>query len=274
MIQMVNGIPISYEDRGTGIPLLLIHGYPLSRKLWEPQMASLADIARVIVPDLRGHGESLPAASTRSEYIPYTMELFADDCAGLLQALRIEQPIVVGGLSMGGYIALAFTRKYPQRVAGLILAATRAGSDSPEGKANREKAAALAKASGASAIADSMLPKMLSPKTFTTKPDLAASVLDMMRATSVSGIVGALLGMKDRPDSTSFLPHMQMPALLLHGEDDQIIPLTDMQLMAEALPNAQLRVIPDAGHLLNMEQPDSFNREVRDFLTKLKGDKA
>ena len=120
----LNNLAIDYSDNGSGIPLFLIHGYPLSRALWEPQTAGLADVARVLALDLRGHGGSDPGPG------PYSMSVLADDCRGFLDALGIARPVVLGGLSMGGYVAFEFYRKYPQRIAGLILAATRAGADS------------------------------------------------------------------------------------------------------------------------------------------------
>ncbi len=248
----------------------LIHGYPLSRKLWEPQLSALSDTAHIIAPDLRGHGES-EAGITPSQARPvYSMEMHADDLAAFLDAFGVSQPVVIGGLSMGGYVALAFAHKYPDRVAGLMFAATRAGPDSTEGKAGREKAVTLAQESGPGAIADTMLPKMMSPKTYHTNPELVLSVYDMMKTTSVTGIVGDLLGMKERPDSTAFLPEIQKPTLLLYGADDQIIPQAEMESMTTAIPGAQLVIIPDAGHLLNMEQPDEFNQSVRAFLMEFK----
>lgn len=264
----VGDISIGYDERGSGIPLLLIHGYPLNRKLWEPQLSSLSDIARVLTPDLRGHGDSEPGPVTSQFHQAFSMEMMADDCANFLSALGVSRPAVIGGLSMGGYIALAFARKYPQRLAGLILAATRAGADSAEGKANRDKAVALARESGPVAIAEAMLPKMMSPKTYQSNPELVAVVFDMMKTTSVSGIVGDLLGMKVRPDSTAFLPEIRKPTLLLYGADDQIIPQAEMESMATAIPDAQLIVIPDSGHLLNMEQPDDFNQSIYTFMTQ------
>lgn len=266
----VNDISIAYDERGSGVPLLLIHGYPLNRKLWEPQLSSLSVNARVIAPDLRGHGDSEPGPVPSQPRLAFSMEMLADDCASFLAALGVSRPAVIGGLSMGGYIALAFARKYPQRLAGLILAATRAGADSAEGKANRDTAVALARDSGPSAIAEAMLPKMMSPKTYESNPELVAGVFDMMKTTSVSGIVGDLLGMKERPDSTTYLSEIHKPTLLLYGADDQIIPQAEMESMANAIPSSQLIVIPNAGHLLNMEQPDEFNQAVRTFMMQFK----
>lgn len=263
----VDGKWLAYDERGVGIPVLLIHGYPLSRKLWEPQLSGLSDTARIFTLDLRGHGESEVGEGTQTAF---SMDMLADDCAAFLDELGVKEPVVLGGLSMGGYVVLAFARKYPQRLAGLILAATRAGADSLEGKANRDKAVAQAKEGGAIAIADAMLPKMMSPKTYIANPGLVAGIYEMMKGTSVHGIIGDLLGLKDRPDSSSSLPEIKVPTLLLYGADDQIIPQADMESMATAIPGAQFVVIPQAGHLLNLEQPEEFNQSVKVFLNQLR----
>ncbi len=205
----VNDVVLAVEDRGSGRPLLFIHGYPLSRRLWEPQIEGLADVAHIIAPDLRGHGDS------QSTPGPYSMDLLAEDCHALLEAMSVNDPVVLCGLSMGGYVTFAFYRKYPERVAGLILAATRAGEDSPEGKANRDKAADLARQGGPGAIAESMLPKMLAPKTYNERPELVQSVREMMRSTSLEGILGDLMGMKSRPDSTPTLVQIDKRTLIL-----------------------------------------------------------
>lgn len=251
---------MSYEDSADRVPVLWIHGYPLSSALWELQVADLADIARQITPDLRGHG------MTASTPPPYTMEMYADDCVRLLDHLGITVPVVVGGLSMGGYVTFELCRRHPDRVAGLILAATRAGADSAEGQAGRDAAAALASSDGVEAVVEGMLPKLLAPGAYKDQPDLVAFVRDMMLETSVDGMVGALAAMRDRRDSTPDLAGFGVPALVIHGQDDQLIPVSEAQATAAALPEADLVTVPDAGHLPNLEQPDVFDDAVRGFL--------
>lgn len=258
-IQM-NDWSLSFDTAGEGMPLLFIHGYPLSRKIWEPQSAGLAAYARVISPDLRGHGDTDPVPG------PYSVDLLAEDCVNLLDNLGITQPVVVCGLSMGGYVTLAFFRKFAERMAGMILTATRAGADSPEGKANREKAITIAQSSGAQAIADSMLPKMFSPLTYTDQPTLVERIRSLMAGTSINGIVGALQAMKDRPDSTQLLSTINKPVLIIHGSDDQLIPATEASMMQNSISGAELVIIERAGHLLNLEQPAAFNQAVRQFI--------
>lgn len=254
---------MEYEDQGLGMPVLLIHGYPLDHTLWEPQIKGLQNEAHILAPDLRGFGGSDPVLGT------YKMELLAQDCHEFLNNIAVKQPVLVAGLSMGGYIAFAFFRMFPERVAGLLLVATRAAPDSDEAKAVRTKNVELAMEGGAPAIAEVMLPKLMSPKTYNRRPELVAAVREMIEGASVEGIVGALLGMRDRPDSTPTLAQINIPTLVLHGADDQIIPLNEAQAMQAAIRNSRLEVLPDAGHLLNLEQPELFNKAAAAFINSL-----
>lgn len=258
----LRGLQVAYEETGKGRPLLLIHGYPLNRTMWEPQLHALADVAHVIAPDLWGFGESEPVADTR-------MGTYAEELHGLAEALGATEPAVVCGLSMGGYIAFEYFRRYKNQVAGLILANTKAGPDSAEGKAGRDKSAALANEKGAGAIAEGMLPKMLSPKTYTNNPELVQRVKRMMESASVPGITAALIAMRDRPDSSPTLAEIKRPVLVIGGADDQLFPQTEFQNIAGALADGRLEILPDAGHMSNLDQPDLFNEAVRLFLRKL-----
>ncbi|MCA9943881.1 MAG: alpha/beta fold hydrolase [Ardenticatenaceae bacterium] len=257
---------MAFQDSCDKPALLLIHGFPLSSQMWEPQLDDLADFVRVVAPDLRGHGhsDSVPG--------PYSISQLADDCADLLGHLNVATPFVVCGLSMGGYIALEFYRRYPEHVAGLILAATRAGADSAEGKAGRDKAAELAKTEGATAVSAGMLPKMLAPQNYEADEELVDYVKEIVSTASLNGVVGALAAMRDRIDSTPMLGDIEVPVLILHGADDKLIPVSEAELMHKAIPNSELVVIPEAGHLPNLEQPDIFNDAVIDFLEELFGE--
>jgi pimeloyl-ACP methyl ester carboxylesterase len=197
------------------------------------------------------------------------MDLLADDCAGVLEALKVDQPVVVCGLSMGGYVSFAFFRRHSEKVAGLVLASTRAGADSVEAKINRDKAALLTEKNGIQSVIDSMLPIIMAPQTYREKPELVSQVAGIMEKTSTSGMVSALKGMKTRPDSTPTLGQIKVPTLIIHGADDQIIPLSDSEAMHTAISDSRLELIPDAGHLLNLEQAQLFNRAVESFLSAL-----
>jgi pimeloyl-ACP methyl ester carboxylesterase len=194
------------------------------------------------------------------------MDIFADDLISFLDGLEITQPVVVCGLSMGGYTAFTFYRKYSERMAGLILTATRAAGDSPQKRDERDAAAAKALNEGSAVIIAGMLPKLFSPNTYVERPELTAQVTSIMESTSVYGVVGDLLAMKGRQDSTGILPEINIPTLVIHGVDDQIVPLDEAQQMAAAIPNASLEIIPGAGHLPNLERPDLFNASICNFL--------
>ncbi|MEJ2599486.1 MAG: alpha/beta fold hydrolase [Anaerolineales bacterium] len=260
MFVTVDQLSLAYDEHGSGIPVLWVHGYPLNRTLWKPQLEGLADIAHGLALDLRGHGES--QASTGA----YSMDLLADDCATFLDALGIRRPVVLAGLSMGGYVCMAFCRRHIDRLAGIILCATRAHADSPEGKQNRTKSIDLAQERGVPAAVSGLLNKLMAPVTYGRRPTLVETVKAMTESTSLEGVVGDLLGMRQRPDSFSTLASFELPALILHGADDQIVPTAEAEQMHTTLPNSQLKIIPQAGHLLNLEQPQAFNTAVRGFL--------
>ena len=254
---------MAFQDSCDKPAMLLIHGFPLNSNLWNLQIDDFENFVRVVAPDLRGHGKSDSVPG------PYDVTMLADDCADLLGFLNVASPFVVNGLSMGGYVAFEFYRRYPEHVAGLILTATRALPDSDEAKANREKMAAMAKRSGSTAVARAMLPTMLAPKNLERDKMLVSFVQEMMESTSVAGIVGALAAMRDRPDSTPTLAEIEVPVLIIQGAEDQIISLAEAEAMAEAIPQSELVVVPNAGHLPNLEQPEAYNDAVIDFLEAL-----
>jgi pimeloyl-ACP methyl ester carboxylesterase len=262
MTEQHDDFTMSYQDTCDQQVLLMIHGFPLDSAMWELQLQDLADVARVIAPDLRGHGRSDAPVG------PYSMKMFSDDIAGLLDYLNISQPVVVCGLSMGGYIALDFYRRYPEQVAGLILTATRAAADSEEGKAGRDQAVATVEAEGTAPIVAGMLPKLLAADSY-KDDELVDFVKEIMEGASTEGVVGALQAMRDRPDSTPTLSKIKVPTLIIHGEEDQIVPIAEAEAMFRAIENAEMVVVENAGHLPNLERPDVFNDAVADFLEEL-----
>jgi pimeloyl-ACP methyl ester carboxylesterase len=216
---------------------------------------------RLVSLDWRGFGES--EADTGVS----TMEALADDVAGLMDALGMQNAVLCG-LSMGGYVAFAFLRKYPQRVRGLVLANTKPEPDDAEGKANREKVATLVEAQGVDPIADIQVPKLLSVATRQHHPEIEARVRQMIHAATPEGIAGASRGMAQRLDSTDLLPHIHCPVLVITGEQDSLMTPQKVQAYAARIPDAQFVVIPEAGHLSNLEQPARFDQALRSFLPK------
>ncbi len=254
---------MAYEEAGSGIPILFIHGYPLNRQMWRPQLEQIPSVAHVITPDLRGHGDSTPTDGI------YSMDLLAEDCVNLLDRLNIHQKIVLCGLSMGGYVSFAFARKYADRLAALILTSTRAAPDTEEAKLNRQRSMEIAQAQGIDPIIEAMLPRVLSPTTLQNRPSLVETVRQIMRRTSLQAILGDLQGMMERIDSRPYLNQINVPTLIIHGMEDPIIPIEEAQAMQQSIPNCRLILIEQAGHLPNLEAVERFNQAVREFLETL-----
>ncbi|MDR4466672.1 MAG: alpha/beta hydrolase [Nitrospira sp.] len=254
----IHNITLAFNDQGTGVPLVFLHAFPLNRCMWVEQEQALSSQFRVLTIDLRGHGES-DAPLWR-----YTLDQAADDVIGLLDHLSIRQAVFVG-LSMGGYILFALYRRYADRVRSLVLANTRAQADTVEGKEGRFQMAQTAYKNGPSAIADIMIPKLLSPATVQTNPELVGRVRAMIEGNQVSGIAGDLMAMAERPDSIPLLQQITCPTQIIVGELDFPTPPSDAKLMADRILGARLTIIPGAAHLSNLERPDQFNETIRSF---------
>lgn len=259
----VNGISLAVHDEGSGPPILFVHGFPLSHSMWRNQLEAFSSNHRVIAPDLRGFGESDVTEGT------VTMEQHADDLAGLLDELNVDEPVVLCGLSMGGYIAWQFQQKFPERLRALILCDTRAVADTPDGVENRKRLAKMVAENGSAAVASAMLPNLFSSAT----ADRDQSAIDELRqtidATSPQGIAAASLGMAERPDVTPLLPTIETPSLLIVGEDDGISPPEEMRSIAVAMPNAAVFEVPNAGHMSPLENPAAVNMVIQQFLRDL-----
>jgi 3-oxoadipate enol-lactonase len=254
--------PLAYDDCGTGLPVVLLHGYPHDRTLWSPQLGAFVDTCRCIAPDLRGFGES-PAEP------PYTMDRYADDVVALLDKLGIERA-VIGGLSMGGYIAFAIWRRHRQRVRALVLADTRAGADTDETRAGRRAQIELVRSRGTSVLAAQLATRQLGAHTRERHPDIVEVVRDMIARAPLDGIVGALEAMMARPDSTSTLATINVPTLVLVGEDDELTPVAESVRIHEGIAGSRLERIVNAGHLSNIERPAAFNHVLSEFVGRLR----
>ncbi len=260
-VVQINDIQMAYTDAGAGRPVVLIHGYPFNRTLWNEQVAALSGSYRVIVPDLRGFGES--GSSDGSS----TMNRMAQDVAALLDHLEIPR-VTIGALSMGGYVTFAFYKQFASRVRALILADTRAQADTEEAKQNRAQQAEKALAEGMAGIADAMLPKLLTPETVSKRPEIVKRVRDMMLKTKSEGAAAALRGMAERDDQTSLLSKITVPTLIVVGAEDAITPVADSQKMHEGVAGSRLVVLENAGHVSNLERTEKFNEALLDFLSE------
>jgi len=258
----IGGLRLCYDDDGAGPAVVLLHGFPLGRWIWDAPRAALRDRYRVIAPDLRGHGDSEVGPG------PYLMDALAEDVARLLDGLGVERA-VLGGLSMGGYVAFACWRRFPARVRALVLCDTRAKGDDRGEKVMRQSTAQVALERGTAAVVDGMLPKLLAPRTLAERPDLCAAVRARLAATDPRAVAATLLGMKERADSTPTLATITVPTLFLVGADDQLTPPALAREMQAAVPGARLEVVADAGHLAPVEQPAATSAALRAFLDGL-----
>jgi pimeloyl-ACP methyl ester carboxylesterase len=259
-IQLATGLWMEYDDVGGGRPVVLLHAFPLDRTMWRPQLDDLQKDYRLIAPDLRGFG------GTQGFVDAPSVEGMADDVAVLLHDLHIEEPVVLGGLSMGGYVALAFARKYPDRLLALILADTRAEADTAEAKANRDKMIEFAGSHPARAVIDQLMPKMVSAETQARRPEVVEEVRRIAGAQTAAGVINALRALRDRPDASLTLDNISVPALVIVGDEDQLTPPALSEKLVAGIRNARLATIPGAGHLSNLEQPARFSAALRAFL--------
>jgi 3-oxoadipate enol-lactonase len=247
-----------FAEEGRGEPVVLLHAFPLDGTMWDTQRAELSRNRRVIVPDFRGFGRSGTLVP------PASLDEHADDVALMLDGLSIERA-AVAGLSMGGYVALAFARRHPRRLARLILADTRSAPDSAEGRSARAENIELVRSQGVPALLERLMPKLLSPN---ASPEVVANVRAMGGRQTRAGVSAALAAMRDRADSTPFLANIAVPTLVIVGDADTISPPEEARAIASALPQAEIAVIPGAGHLSNLESPAAFTAEVRKFLER------
>jgi 3-oxoadipate enol-lactonase len=255
-------ITLSYDDRGSGPPVVLLHAFPLSRAMWRAQIQALQSHYRVIAPDLPGFGDS-------GAFTGASVERMADAVAALLDTLAVSEPVVLGGLSMGGYVALAFARRHARRLCGLILADTRAEADSAEARANRDRTIAFARQHTAADVAEQMLPKLLGDTTRAQRPQVADEVRRIAAAQPIEGIVAALQALRDRPDATAGLAAISVPTLVLVGSEDMLTPPALAQILVAGIRGATLVTVAEAGHLSNLERPEQFTEAVAAFLQAL-----
>ena len=260
----LNGVDIAYEDVGSGPVVLLLHGFPLNGRMWSPVVAALSDAYRLIIPDLRGMGES---ESTPTTATTTSMGDYADDAAALLDHLKIHEPVVVAGLSMGGYIVFEFHRLHPSRVRALGLIDTRSEGDSPEAAKGRAEQAKRVLVEGSHVVADAMKEKIFGPQ---VDPALKETWHRIMSSTSPKGVAAALEALRNRSDFTPTLEHLDLPTLIVVGEQDVITPPAGARAMHAAVRGSVLEVIPVAGHVPPLEQPAAFGRVMRRFLDGLK----
>jgi 3-oxoadipate enol-lactonase len=257
---------IAYLDSAPGDrsrpALLLLHAFPLGAHMWEPQFRDLARDARIIAPDLRGFGGSsdpLPAG------VGPSIDDFADDAIVLIRELGIG-PVILAGLSMGGYAAFSVMRRAPDLVRSLILSDTRASADTLQARAGRKAMLALVEREGPQGVARDMMPKLLGRTTRERNPDAQETVRRLIKRHSPQAIHNAVLRMMERPDARPLLPSISVPTLVIVGEEDELTPPSAAEEIAQGIPGATLVRIAGAGHLPNLEQSGPFDASIQAFL--------
>lgn len=263
MIEKINGIEMAYDDQGKGPAVVLIHGFPLCRRMWRPQIAALDRGGyRLVAPDLRGFGDSEAPRG------PYSMDVFADDVVALLDHLGIAKA-VVGGMSMGGYVLLNLLERHPQRVAGALFIVTRAAADDEPGRMRRTSLALEVARGRPQVVSQAFADVLFAPRTIRAQPERVAEVAGWMNSADPRGLAGGLLAMRDRRDYSDRLAAIGLPTLVIGAEQDRAIPSQESRSLAAGIAGAELRVLSGAGHMVNLEQPQAFNDAVLDFLSRL-----
>ena len=250
-----------YDITGSGPDVILLHPFPLNHRFWKSLSDQLSKRYRVIMPDLRGHGDSELGEG------PATMVKMAADLEALCREQRITRAIFVG-VSIGGYILFEFWRRSREHVAALVLANTRAGADTVESRVNRLAVAERVMREGTAGFIDETVSKLMSPVTRGNRPDIVDSARRMMQQMSPQDVAAVQRGMADRSDSVPTLSAINVPTLILAGADDSI-PLSDFQLMQQRIAGSRLQVIPGTGHYAALEQPEEFGRLLRGFFDTL-----
>jgi len=248
---------------GAGTPLVLLHAFPLDGRMWAPQVEALAGTYQVIVPDLRGFGAARDQAVEEAG-----MGLLADDVARLLDDRGLDR-VVLGGLSLGGYVALAFLRGHADRASGLVLLDTRATADGDQARDDRLKMAERVLAEGNGFVAEAMLPKLLGETSREHRPEVVEKVASLIREQTPEAIAGAQRGMAARSDTTDLLASIAVPTLVVTGEEDAVTGPEAGRDLAAGIPGARFLLVAEAGHLVNLEQPEIVNEALLDFLAPL-----
>jgi pimeloyl-ACP methyl ester carboxylesterase len=259
---LLHGHDIYYEESGNLTPVIMLHGFPLSSEIWAPIREPLAETCRIVTPDLRGHGFSAKPAGN------YSMDTLAEDVGALADHLGFER-FILGGHSMGGYIALRFAAGNRDRLSGIILVDTRAAPDTDEGKAKRLSAIEKIRHEGPGAFLDGFVPSLLGETTRADNPALIDRVRQIASRVPDHVLAACLKGMMDRPDSRELLPNLGVPALVVVGEEDTLTPPDSAREMARLLPDAELVVIPSAGHTPSLEAPDATAKAIAEYMRRV-----
>ncbi|MGH9428052.1 MAG: alpha/beta fold hydrolase [Terriglobia bacterium] len=256
---------LACTDQGVGRPLVLLHGFPLSRKMWDVEVRSWSQNFRVIAPDFRGFGDS-PMSEGE-----FSVAGCAEDVVDLVASLRIQQKIVLLGLSMGGYVCFEFVRRYPDMLCGLILVGTQPAADSDAAKQARYETAEFVRRQGTAVLAERLIPRFLGKTTLATKPAVVETLRRLIESSSPEVVAQACYGLASRRDSRPLLADIKLPTLIVAGSEDAVVPSPQAEIMQSEIRDSSLVVVEQCGHLINLEQPKILDRVVRTFLNRLHG---
>lgn len=258
---MVSSRGMYFEENGPekGMPVLFIHAFPFNSRMWSGQMNAFRDRFRIITYDVRGFGLSDSGEGH------WTIEEFVDDCVGVMDELKLSQAVIVG-LSMGGYIALRLHERHRERVGGLVLCDTKSEADGNEAKLKRAAQVKELKLFPKERFIENFLSAAFHPETARRNPNVIAGAREIVSAAPASSIMGALIALAARTDTTPSLPSITVPTLILVGEKDELTPPSQSQSMKNHIPHSTLALIPESGHLSNLENPTFFNEALGTFL--------
>lgn len=260
-VQLTNNVTIHYNDEGSSeIPLVFIHGFPFDRTSWVPQYEYFKAYCRVVIYDIRGFGSSTSDSDT-----PFSMEVFAKDFLAFLKALHIEKAIVCG-LSMGGYILMNAFKMEPERFAGIVLCDTQCNADSEEARKKREKTIEQIRAKGVADFADTFIKNVFYEESFKKKKETVEAIRDVILRTTQQTLVAAVKALAKRPDTCEVLQSVKVPALIICGRQDTVTPPEKSQAMHDLIKNSTYKLIDGAGHLSNLDQPETFNKYLGEFI--------
>lgn len=261
MILKSDGVDLYYEVKGEGPDVVLLHPFPSDHGFWLPMAQHLESRFRLVMPDLRGLGKSGVGEG------PTTMAMLATDLLRLCDELKIDRAVFIG-CSVGGYLLFEFWRRSRERVNALVLMDTKPAADTDEGRAGRLQNAEAVMQNGPAWAIEQVVPKMLSPVTVSSRLDVVEATRATMRQATAKGMAALQRGMAERIDSTPTLAEIDVPVLVLGGEDDGFSTVNDMGRMARGIRGAELKVLPKAGHFAALEQPEEMGRLVREFLER------
>jgi pimeloyl-ACP methyl ester carboxylesterase len=250
---------IFYDVAGDGSPVILLHPFPVNHEFWLPLSPSLSSRYRLIIPDLRGHGESSLGQG------PSTMQKHAADIARVMTAVGVDRAPLVG-VSIGGYAIFEFWLRFRDRISALVLCNTKAAADTGDARNARLESARDVLGRGTEPFFEGMLEKVLGETTRRSRPDLVEGALRMMRKMSAEDVAGVQRGMAERPDSVSSLKTINVPTLIITGDEDKMTGVPEAEVMKQHIPRSQMRVVAKAGHYSPWEQPEEVGKLIRQFL--------